>query len=171
MTKLRGEGLSAPSLWSSKSFPDGPFMTVPVLGCRSLGETYLSLANQSSTIRWGQGGGSEGGRSRIGSISLVAHGPKAFSLSPSCGTLMSAGWLPTSPPFLFVMVDIVVSPMKPATCSSCIQSLENNLYMHFKVQKTTMIRRHPIAPMTQTCKFSPSSQGFGLSHCKLSCRV
>ena len=49
MTKLRGEGLSAPSLWSSKSFPDGPFMIVPVLGCRSLGEPYLSLANQSSS--------------------------------------------------------------------------------------------------------------------------
>ena len=44
------------------------------------------------------------------------------------------------------------------------------MHIHFKAQKTTMIRRHPIAPMTQTCKFSFSNQVFGLSHYKLSCR-
>ena len=67
-------------------------MTVPVLGCPSLEESYLSLANQSS-IR-GQAGRYEGGRGcalarRIGSVSLVAHGPKAFSLSSSRVTLLS----------------------------------------------------------------------------------
>ena len=48
MTEPRGEGLSTPSLQSPKSFPDGPFMTVPVLGCPSLEESYPSLPNQSS---------------------------------------------------------------------------------------------------------------------------
>ena len=41
----------------------------------------------------------------------------------------------TSPPFLFVKANTVVSPMKPATCSSHIWSLENNLYMQKKVLK------------------------------------
>ena len=48
MTEPRGEGLSTPSLQSPKSFPDGPFVPVPVLGCPSLEESYLSFANQSS---------------------------------------------------------------------------------------------------------------------------
>ena len=75
------------------------------------------------------------------------------------------------PLFCLLMVDTVVSPMKPAICFSCIRSLENNWYIHLKAQKTTMIRRHPIASMTQTHKFSLSNQVFGLSHCKLRCRV
>ena len=67
-------------------------MTVPVLGCPSLEASYLSLANWSSAQ--GQAGGSEGGRDctparRIGSVSLVAHGPKDFPLSPSRGTPLS----------------------------------------------------------------------------------
>ena len=60
--------------------------------------------------------------------------------------------------------------MEPAACSLHRQPLESNLYIHFKAHKTTIIRRHPVAPMTQTHKFSPSNQVFGLSHCKLSCR-
>ena len=65
---------------------------------------------------------------------------------------------PSSPPFLLIMVDTVVSVMKPAPCSSCIQPLENNLYMHLKAQKSTMIRGHPIAPMTQICNSALQSK-------------
>ena len=61
--------------------------------------------------------------------------------------------------------------MEPAACSLHRQPLESNLYIHFKAHKTTIIRRHPVAPMTQTHKFSPSNQVFGLSLCKLLCRV
>ena len=50
MTKPRGEGLSAPSLKTPKSFPDWPIAPVPVIGCSSSYEgSYWSLANQSST--------------------------------------------------------------------------------------------------------------------------
>ena len=38
-----------PFLQSLKYFRDGPFMTVPVLGCSSFEESYPSLAKQSST--------------------------------------------------------------------------------------------------------------------------
>ena len=54
MSKPRGEGPSPPSLQSPKSFPEGPFVTVPVLGHPSFEESYLSLANWSSA--WGQAG-------------------------------------------------------------------------------------------------------------------
>ena len=47
-------------LYSPKSFPEGPFTTMPVLGRPSLEESYLSLANQSSI--WGQAGWSKRGR-------------------------------------------------------------------------------------------------------------
>ena len=66
-------------------------MTVPVLGCPSLEESYPSLANHSSA-RAKQGEVREAGLHsccRICSVSLVAHGPKAFSLTPSRGTLFS----------------------------------------------------------------------------------
>ena len=47
--KAKGQGSIAPFFYSSpKSFPQGPFMTVPVLGCPSFEESYPSLANQSS---------------------------------------------------------------------------------------------------------------------------
>ena len=50
LEKLRGEGPSPLFLGQprAKSFPGGPFMTVPVLGHPSLEEFYPSLANQSS---------------------------------------------------------------------------------------------------------------------------
>ena len=49
MSKPRGEGLSPPfSIAPPKSFPEGPFVTVPVLGRLFFEESYLSLANKSS---------------------------------------------------------------------------------------------------------------------------
>ena len=44
MSKPRGEGPSPPFSIAPKSFPEGPFVTVPVLGSPSLEECYLSLA-------------------------------------------------------------------------------------------------------------------------------
>ena len=49
MSKLRGEGPSPPFSIAPKSFPEGLFMTVPVLGRPSLEESYPSLANRSCT--------------------------------------------------------------------------------------------------------------------------
>ena len=54
MSKLRGKGPSPPFSVAHKSFPEGPFTTMPVLGHPSFEESYLSLANQSSA--WGQAG-------------------------------------------------------------------------------------------------------------------
>ena len=54
MSKQRGEGPSPPFLEPPKSFPEGLFMTMPVLGRLSFEESYPSLANQS--LAWGQAG-------------------------------------------------------------------------------------------------------------------
>ena len=48
MIKPRGEGLLSLLHNTLKSFPDGPIMTVPVLGCSFLEESYLSLITQPS---------------------------------------------------------------------------------------------------------------------------
>ena len=42
MSKPRGEGPSPPFSIAPKSFPEGPFTTMPDLGRPSLEETYLS---------------------------------------------------------------------------------------------------------------------------------
>ena len=49
MSKLGGEGTSPPFSIAPKSFLESPIMTMPVLSCLSLEESYPSLANQSST--------------------------------------------------------------------------------------------------------------------------
>ena len=54
MSKLRGEGPSPRVSIAPKSFHEGPFVTMPVLGCPSFEEFYPSLANWSSA--WGQAG-------------------------------------------------------------------------------------------------------------------
>ena len=59
MSKLRGEGPSPPfSIAPPKSFPEGLFMTMPVLGRSSLEESYLSLANWSGSgptrVKWAE---------------------------------------------------------------------------------------------------------------------
>ena len=60
MSKLRGEGPSPPfSIAPPKSFPEGLFVTMPVLGRPSLEESYPSLANRSCT-------GGQAGRSKVG---------------------------------------------------------------------------------------------------------
>ena len=40
MSKLRGEGPSPPFSIAPKSFPEGSFETMPVLGCPSFEESY-----------------------------------------------------------------------------------------------------------------------------------
>ena len=47
MSKPRDEGPSSP--FSIAPLPEGPLVTVPVLGRPSLEESYPSLANQSCT--------------------------------------------------------------------------------------------------------------------------
>ena len=47
MSGLRGEGPSPPFSIAPKSFPEGTFVTMPVLGHPSFEESYPSLANQS----------------------------------------------------------------------------------------------------------------------------
>ena len=86
MSKLRGDGPSPPFSIAPKCFPEGPLMTVPVLGCPSLEESYLSLANQS--LAHGQAGYSKGVRGgtparEISFVSLVAYGLKVCLLSVS----------------------------------------------------------------------------------------
>ena len=49
MSKPRDEGPSPPFSMPPKSFPEGPFVTLAVLGHPSLEESYPSLANQSCT--------------------------------------------------------------------------------------------------------------------------
>ena len=96
-----GWGSITPFLLSPKSFPDGPFAMMPVLGCPSHEESYPSLANQSSS--WGQAGGSKGCRGsaparKISFISLVTYGPKVFLLSLSqegLQFLKTGRWFPT----------------------------------------------------------------------------
>ena len=64
-------------------------MTVPVPGCPSLEESYPSLPNQSST--WAKQGEVRGQECaparRIGSVSLVAHGPRPFHSALAVGLL------------------------------------------------------------------------------------
>ena len=74
MSKPRGEGPSPPFSIAPKSFPDGPFMTVPILGCPYIEASYLSLANQSPA--WNQAEWSKEGRGNtpareISFVSLV----------------------------------------------------------------------------------------------------
>ena len=55
LCQSRGERVHHPFFYSPpKSFPEGLFVTMPVLGRPSLEESYLSLANLSCT--WGQAG-------------------------------------------------------------------------------------------------------------------
>ena len=49
MSKLRGVGPSPIFSIAPKSFPEGFFMTMPVLGHPSLEESYSSLANWSGS--------------------------------------------------------------------------------------------------------------------------
>ena len=79
MSKLRDEGPSPPFSIAPKSFAEGPLMTMPVLGCLSLEESYLSLANWSCT--GGQAGWSKVGRGgaparEINFVSLIVYDPK-----------------------------------------------------------------------------------------------
>ena len=62
MSKLRGKGPSSPFSVAPKSFLEGPFATRPILGHPSFEESYLSLANWSSTQ--GQAGLGERGQRR-----------------------------------------------------------------------------------------------------------
>ena len=48
MSKLRGESPHPLLLQPPKSFPEGLFLTMPVIGHPSFEESYPSLANQSS---------------------------------------------------------------------------------------------------------------------------
>ena len=82
MTKLRGEGPSSLFLQSPKYFPDDTFVTLPILGCPSLEESYPSLANQSSPWATEVEVGSVPAE-KITLVSLVAYGPKVFLLSLS----------------------------------------------------------------------------------------
>ena len=58
MLKPRGGGPSPPFSIAPKSFPEGPLVTVPVLGCPSLEESYPSLANWPSSgpsrVKWAE---------------------------------------------------------------------------------------------------------------------
>ena len=49
MSKLRGDGPSPPFSIAPQVLPEGPLMTVPVLGHPSLEESYLSLGNWSGS--------------------------------------------------------------------------------------------------------------------------
>lgn len=73
-------------LYSSRTFPHGPLVMVPILGWPSLEASYPSLASQS--LAWGQAEWSEGGRAdapagKISFVSSVAYGPKVSLLSLS----------------------------------------------------------------------------------------
>ena len=73
-------------LQPAKSFPEGLFVTMPVLGHPSFEESYPSVANWSST--WGQAGWSKGGRGgaparQINFVFLMAYGAKVSLLSLS----------------------------------------------------------------------------------------
>ena len=93
MTKLRGEG---PSLLFysplSPSLRTGPFVTVPVLGCSSIQESYSSLTIQPSSR--GQAGWSKGGRGcasaeRISFVSQWFMVPSSFYSALAMGVTAS----------------------------------------------------------------------------------
>ena len=92
MSKPRGEGPSPPFSIAPKSFPEGLFVTMPVLGHPSLEESYPSLANRSCT--GGQAGWSRVGRGgaparEISFVSLVAYGPKVSHSALAMGVTAS----------------------------------------------------------------------------------
>ena len=110
----------------------------------------------------------------ISFVSLVACGHKVSHSALAMGVysfLNQAGQFPTSPPFLFVKAIVVVKPVKPTICRLRTRSRENNLQIHRKAQIRIKTKTHTRAAMTQTCKFSPSNQFLGFSHCRLSWRV
>ena len=75
MSKL-SEDPSPPFSKSPKSFPEGPFMTMPALGRPSLEESYPSLL--TSHLPWAKQGKVKGSRAPARKISFfsVAYGPK-----------------------------------------------------------------------------------------------
>ena len=87
-------------LQSPKSFPEGLFMTMPVLGHPSLEESYPSLANRPCT--GGQAGWSKVGRGgasarEISFVSLVAYGLQVSHSALAmggCSLWNQAGWFP-----------------------------------------------------------------------------
>ena len=86
MSKPRGEGPSPPSsIAPSQSFPEGPSMTVPVLGHPSLEESYHHwLTRYPPRAKQGEVKGGRGGvpAREISFVSLVAYGPKVRYLGP-----------------------------------------------------------------------------------------
>ena len=79
ISKPRGKCPSPPFSVDPKSFPEGPLMTMPVLGHPSLEESYPSLANQSSAqgqAVWSKVGRGSTPAREISFVSLVASGPK-----------------------------------------------------------------------------------------------
>ena len=73
MIKPRGEGLFSLLYNPPNSFPDGPFMSVSVLGCSFLEESYLSLTIQPSSRD--QEGRSKGDRgcAPVWRIQVLSH--------------------------------------------------------------------------------------------------
>ena len=83
MSKLRGEGPSPPFSIAPKSFPEGSFETMPVLGCPSFEESYpYWLTSHPPGVKQGEvkGGRGDTPTRKISSVSLVAYGPKVFLL-------------------------------------------------------------------------------------------
>ena len=81
MSKPRGEGPSPPFLQPPKSFPEGLFMTMLILGRSSLPWGILLTHYWLTGQTWGQTGRSKVGRGgaparEISFVSLVAYGPK-----------------------------------------------------------------------------------------------
>ena len=65
-------------------------MTIPVLGCPSLQESYSSLANQSSPgAKQGEVGRGGSPAREISFISLVAYGLKVSHSALACGVTAS----------------------------------------------------------------------------------
>ena len=177
MSKLRGEGTSPPFFYSPpKSFPEGLFVTMLVLGHRSLEESYPSLANWSGS-----------GPSRVNSIGqgqCPCQGDKlcllnglwsqGLSLSLSHGglQLLKPGRaLPNISPLFLCEINCSCEACETSICCFRMQSRENNLHIHCKAQIRIKTRRRPTAARTQTHKFSPSNQFFWFSYCRLSWRV
>ena len=83
----RGARVHHPFFYSPpKSFPEGPFVTMPVLGCPSLegrhwSTNHLPRAKQVE-VKWGKGSTPT---RKISFVSLVAYGPKVSLLSLAMG--------------------------------------------------------------------------------------